>query len=218
MKRIQLTLIALIMGFSATAAAQDGAPVMYIPGMPVPQAPAAAPAATSDAPAANKQDAGKISRISKAGDSKTQAAAVPADIVVGNDGLADYKGVTPTKRLVPENAQTFQHTTENQMSWIGFMPEEGQHRIFLQTSSPTAYQQISTASDRIEILLLGTKLAVHNNQRELDMSFFKTPFRTAKASPAGKDVRVVIQLKEAVPYEIKTHDNLLEIFVKPNAQ
>lgn len=218
MKHLAIIPSLFFLGFSCNAFAQDAAPVMYIPGMPVPQTSSAAPAAASadasaDAPAQNN---GKISRISKAGESRQQ----PQTIQTQPDqqpepGRAEYKGVTPPKRLVPENANTFSRTSANQMSWIGFMPEDNQHRVFMQTSQPIAYQQIATSSDRIELLLLGTKLAVSNNQRELDMTYFKTPFKSAKASSAGKDTRVVIILKQPSPYEIKQHDNMLEVFVKP---
>ena len=218
MKHLTIIPSLFLLAFSCNAFAQDAPPVLYIPGMPVPQVTSPAPAATSaDAPAADPaQNNGKISRISKAGDSRKQPQTVqPQPAQPKDDTHAEYKGVTPPKRLVPENANTFSRTSANQMSWIGFMPEDNIHRVFMQTSQPIAYQQIATSSDRIELLLLGTKLAVSNNQRELDMTYFKTPFKSAKASSAGKNTRVVILLKQPAPYEIKQHDNMLEVFVKP---
>ena len=92
------------------------------------------------------------------------------------------------------------------------MPEKsGNHRIFVQTSQPTTYERIATPSNRVEILILNTKLAVSNNNRQLDMKYFKTPFATAKASKSGKDVRIVVELKDNTPCEIQQHDNIIDI-------
>lgn len=217
MKRLSLLITPFIMCVCCAAFAQDGARVMYIPGMPVPQtesAPEPAAGGETEAPA---RDGGKISRITKAGDMyKKPSPQDSADSASKADtGMPAYKGVTPPSRLVPENAATFARTTANQLSWIGFMPEEGQHRIFMQTTQPTPYEQISTASDRIEIKLIGARLAVSNNHRQLDMSYFRTPFKYAKADANGQDVRVLVLLKEPVPYEIRQHDNMTEIIVKP---
>ncbi len=223
MKQLKFFVSLLLMCVSLNAFAQDAAPVMYIPGMPVPPA-AAAPssAASSDTAqgggdAAARLNAARISRVTKAGEMnhKPDQAAAPAQ---EDPARAEYKGVTPPKRLVPENANTFNKSSANQVSWIGFMPEDNQHRIFIQTSQPSAYEQIATASNRIELKIVGAKLAVSNNQRELDMTYFKTPFKNAKAVRSGKDTRIIIQLKQPVPYEIKQHDNMLEIFVSPSAQ
>lgn len=129
-------------------------------------------------------------------------------------GKLDYKGVTPPTRLVPENQATFTKTADNQLSWIGFLPEENEHRVFLQTSKQTTYERLATPDDRIEILLANTKLAVSNNTRELDMSYFQTPFSKAKAVKSGTGVKIVIQLKNAAPCEIRQHDNMIDIVVK----
>ena len=218
MKRLSLIFSVLLMCVCSSAIAQDAAPVMYIPGMPVPQMESASAAPSEGDAAAPAQNGGKISRITKAGDMyKQPEPSADANQATKDDGKPDYKGVTPPKRLVPENAATFAKTSANQMSWIGFMPEEGEHRIFLQTTEPTPYEQVASASDRIEIRLIGAKLAVSNNHRQLDMSYFKTPFKYAKADASGKDVRVVVLLKEAVPYEIRQHDNMTEIVVKPKS-
>lgn len=213
MKRIMIAAVATFI-FTTPAFAQDS--IGYIPGMPVPQA-TAAPAAPSDAtqPAAADTSTAKISKVSKAGDSASApaAAAAPSEPVTLNQDKKGYKGVTPPTRLVPENLSTFTKTSGNQLSWIGFMPEDSSHRIFIQTSQPTNYERLASSQDRVEILLSNTKLAVSNNNRELDMTYFQTPFSKAKATQNGTGVKVVVQLKEAVPCEVKQHDNMIDIIV-----
>ncbi len=224
MRRIIYTLLfgAIV---SAPAFAQDAPPtgIGYIPGMPVPEkmsAPAdSAPAAGNARQGGTnggRQD-GKISKVSVSGSqkggAKTETApeaplpeAAPMPIVP-----AEYKGVTPPKRMKPQNEETFAKTQANQLSWIGFMPEEKSHRIFLQTTSPTAYERIATPQNRVEIRLTDTKLAVSNNKRELDMKYFKSPFARAYAKSEGKNVRVVVELKEPAETRIAAQDNLVSI-------
>ncbi|MBQ1925562.1 MAG: hypothetical protein II180_05520 [Proteobacteria bacterium] len=221
MKRILTAAIAsLIISFPALA--QDPPPtgIGYIPGMPVPQRQAPTPAAESDTTQGSANSAsGTVSRVSVAGQpgtatQKAPAEPPPAPAEAQPPAELEYKGVTPPKRLVPENQATFTKSAGNQLSWIGFMPEEGAHRIFLQTSQPTTFERLASAQDRVEILLANTKLAVSNNTRELNMSYFQTPFAKAQAVRSGSDVKVTVQLKEAVPCEVVQHDNFIDIVVK----
>lgn len=218
MKKIALFTAALLF-VSSQAVAQDAPAtgIGYIPGMPVPQASApAAPAGSDAAPAAtNSGNGGKISKVSVAGSQKNEPQPAPEEPPVQIDnGPAGYKGVTPPSRMVPENQNTFAKTSGNQLSWIGFMPEQNAHRVFVQTSQPTQFERLATPSDRVEILISNTKLAVHNNQRELDMTYFQTPFAKAKAVRSGTGVKVIVQLKEAVPCDVRQNGNMIEIVVK----
>ena len=222
---IVLSLASLLLCGAAYA---QGSPtgIGYIPGMPVPQAAPAggAPADSSAGKAGNAAQDGKVARVrvvgkddAKANGAKTdgEAQAEPkAGVALDADSAdkrAEYKGVTPPVRLEPENKATFSRTSANQLSWIGFMPDEGGHRIFLQTSKATTYERISTAADRVEIVIADTRLAVSNNQRELDMSYFQTPFAKARATQQKKNVRVVIQLKNPVECRVEQHDNIIEV-------
>ena len=220
MKKLILFSAALLF-ISIPAFAQDAPAtgIGYIPGMPVPQQSAPADTPSDSAPkASNSGDSGRISKVTVA-DSNTQnssqstqqSTAQPVKI---DDGPTGYKGVTPPTRLVPENQKTFTKNSGNQLSWIGFMPEQGAHRIFIQTSQPTQYERLATSSDRVELLIANTKLAVSNNQRELDMSYFQTPFAKAKAERAGSDVKVIVQLKEAAACDVQQHDNIIDIIVR----
>lgn len=232
MKRTILTSI-FILGFMGSASAQDAPPtgIGYIPGMPIPQAAPQAPAASSDtAPAnGNSNDNAKISKVSVAGkhgasvtpetqsanDFSAEKAALKAQTPEQTQQIhASYQGVTPPIRLVPENESTFTKESGNQLSWIGFMPDESMHRIFVQTTQNTTFERLATPSDRVEILLPNTKLAVSNNNRELDMSFFQTPFSKAQAVKSGKGVKVIVQLKDAVPCEVTQQDNMINIIVR----
>lgn len=232
MKRTLFTFI-FVSCFAGTALAQGGPTgIGYIPGMPVPQAAPAAAAPSSNASAAPKggsNDNSKISKVAYGGQhnasvtpepkpsqdfSKEEAALGMQPAKSGSLTNAQYKGVTPPSRLVPENESTFTRKGGNQLSWIGFMPEEGAHRIFIQTTHATKFERLATPSDRVELFIADTKLAVSNNNRELDMSFFQTPFAKAKAVKSKKGVKVIVQLKEALPCEVTQQDNMINIIVR----
>lgn len=208
MKHTILTaLLLLVLSFPAFA--QEG--VGYIPGMPVPQASAPSGDASAGSGSGDASDA-KISKVEKAsgqfGNIQTNA---PEEEPVPQAG---YKGVTPPSRLEPENKSTFTKSSGNQLSWIGFIPDENAHRIFIQTSQPTTFERLASSADRVEILIANTKLAVHNNNRELDMSYFKTPFAKAQAVASGTGVKVVVQLKSETQCDIQQHDNMIDIIAR----
>ena len=212
-------ILAGLIGTDAMAQDMGATGIGYIPGMPIPQQSAAPSAGDDKGTSAGNGQGGKITKVSVAGENTTNTAQnmpqpEPVNTDSANVELSDpsYKGVTPPSRLVPENSSTFAKTSGNQLSWIGFMPEKsGNHRIFLQTSQPTTFERIATPSNRVEIKILNTKLAVSNNNRQLDMKYFQTPFSTAKATKDGKDVRVVVELKDNTPCDVQQHDNIIDI-------
>ena len=217
MKRAVFVVLALFfVGMSVQAQAQ----VAWIPGMPVPQSDAPTPVASAESHSG--QGSGSVSRVSVAGQPSSEPSieAVPDDVAQGvePEARAEYKGVTPPTRLEPENKALFERTSGNQLSWIGFMPEETGHRIFIQTSQATSFELLASRDDRVEILISKTKLSVSNNHRELDMSYFQTPFLKAQAIAQGRDVKVIVQLKEAMSCRVEQHENIIEIIAQPKSE
>lgn len=212
MKRFLCCVFSL--SFASLGYAQDAGPegVYYIPGMPVPQF-ASPETPTTAAPAATPGSQGRISRVTVSGAAALeqkpetpQASKTPQ----ASASPSEYRGVTPPKRIVPENAQTFV-SSKNQVAWIGFQPSSTQHSVFIQTTQPTVFEQVESSDKRVVIQLPDTALLVSNNARELDMRYFNTPFALAKASRQGKHARVVIEFKEKTAFEIVAHDNFIEI-------
>lgn len=233
MKRIWIAgLIGMFMPSLCMAQDMGSTGIGYIPGMPLPAqaAPSEAPSAAQPAPggARHGRSDGKIAAVKVAGQQKgakqaKNEAPVPPPMPKPEAAQDSYRGVTPPTRMVPENQNTFTKTSGNQLSWIGFMPEAQTHRIFIQTTSPTTFDRVATGPDRVEILVKDTKLAVSNNKRELEMKYFKTPFSKAYAKPAGRHVKVIVELREPVKVDVRQQENLINIFVpvsssKPDAK
>ena len=223
MKRIWIAgLIGICMPSLCMAQDMGSTGIGYIPGMPLPAqaAPSEAPSAAQPASggARNGRGDGKITAVKVAGQQKDarqapKEAPAPEPMPAPTTKQDSYRGVTPPTRMVPENQNTFTKTRDNQLSWIGFMPEAQTHRIFIQTTSPTTFDRVATSPERVEILAKDTKLAVSNNKRELEMKYFKTPFSKAYAKPAGRHVKVIVELREPVKVDVRQQDNLINIFV-----
>ena len=209
-----------ILGFlSIFVAAPAMGQSFYIPGMPVPDSGSGSSAATSDSSSGSgggsAQGNNRIARVSVAsGEFMANDAVSVQPVDVSTMNKAEYKGVTPPERLVPENSKTFAKTSANQLSWIGFVPEKDGHKVFLQTTQATTYERVATSGKRVELIIENTKLAVPNNNRELDMKYFNSPFLRAKAVRAGKNVRVIVDLKEEGNCDIVQHDNMIDIVAK----
>ena len=222
MKHVLYAVASAAILFAATPSfAQNPPPtgIGYIPGMPVPQAspaPAAARTTSSRTNTSQNKD-GKISKVTVSGQQSANPAptAAPAAPAGAPKLDAEYKGVTPSKRDTPENSATFTKTPGNQLSWIGFLPGDGTHKVFVQTSQATSFERIASAPDRVEVRIFNTKLAVSNNQRELNMKYFQTPFSRAKAVKSGKDVLLIVELKEATTCDVVQHDNFIDIVAHP---
>lgn len=212
MKRFLCCVFSL--SFASLGYAQDAGPegVYYIPGMPVPQF-ASPETGTTAAPTTNTGTAGRISRVTVSGAAAAEPKAETLQVQATPQAASvqsEYRGVTPPKRVVPENAQNFV-SSKNQVAWIGFQPSSTQHSVFIQTTRPTVFEQVESSDKRVVIQLPDTALLVSNNARELDMRYFNTPFALAKASRQGKHARVVIEFKEKTAFEIVAHDNFIEI-------
>lgn len=213
-KRIFLViLLGILAGVEAHAQDVGGPQVLYIPGMPAPPV-ATSPqeAAPSAAGSVTGQGQGKISKVTRAGQLNESPAPRAPVAPVPHASAAPYKGVVPPTHTVPENAAIFADAN-NQLSWLGFMIEGGAHKVFVQTTQSASYTQQSNNPREIVLLLRDVGAKVANNRRNLDMRYFKTVFKSAQAQRAGRDLRVVIELTEAVPYEVSQSGNIISVVV-----
>ena len=126
--------------FALPAAAQDAPPtgIGYIPGMPLPEklaapAPAPAPAGARQGNGASSgQQDGRIAKVTVSkGSFGNGADTVPAEpepvVAAATIVPAEYHGVTPPKRLKPQNESTFAKTSANQLSWFHARGKDASH-------------------------------------------------------------------------------------------
>lgn len=214
-----LAALPLALLITANAFAQDPAPtqILYIPGMPAP------PVDPTPAPSIEKEHTGtptkglgqgRVSKVTVAGQVEKTVEPTPAPrAAVVAPVEAEYKGVTPPKKTTPDNASIFEDRN-NQLTWIGFLSEDKEDKIFVQCTKPAAFTQVQGKKDKEVVLILkNVRAKVANNRRSLDMQYFNTRFKSAQAIRQGKDLRVTVELHDDSSVKVYQEDNLVIVAV-----
>ncbi|MBA2663013.1 MAG: AMIN domain-containing protein [Bradymonadaceae bacterium] len=177
----------------------------HIPGAPVPSRPATQASGEGEAarPAGEQGEAGEWSyyEVSLQGGGQRPQSADALARILGLEQKELYRGVIPGKRDRPAHLERAhiagQKTADpNQLTWIGFVPEEKRTRVFLQAARTPQYQ-IGRSDDglKITVTLENTRLPQKNFSRFIDTSFFKRGVtRIETAQQRGGSVQVTIQL------------------------
>lgn len=199
------------------AQSQPAQNIGTIPGMPVPKEAKSAPAPSEEGARAEQgKGGGLIARVTVAKEEPSAALGDkrPAEAARQSEVRPSYRGVTPPSRLFPDNRATFEAQAGNQLTWIGFLPQS--ETLFVQTQSPTTYEEIGGDARHIELRLKDVKLSVPNNARSLEMHYFKTRFERASVRREGRDVRVHVELKERAEHGVTQRGGIIEITLKPS--
>jgi hypothetical protein len=84
--------------------------------------------------------------------------------------------------------------------WTGFQPTASGSRVFLQTTAPVEFDvntgSMSKGKSTMTVLLRGCRIHMANNRRKLDTRAFPTPVQSVSAKQHGKDVELLIALRE----------------------
>ena len=123
-----------------------------------------------------------------------QGASAPA-----REAGAKYGGVTPgsnTSNPLPQSPQNPPH-----LIWTGFQPTATGSRVFFQTTVPVEFEvkegRLSKGGhSTLTVRLRGCRINLANNRRKLDTRAFPTPVQSISAKQRGKDVELLITLRE----------------------
>lgn len=136
----------------------------------------------------------------------TQQAARPSDAllqILSLDTKDLYRGVIPgtrdrTQHLERAHIAGQDTTSPNQLTWIGFVPEDTRTRVFLQSARTPEYE-IARSDDgkKFTITFSNTRLPERNFSRQIDTSFFKRPVKRIVAGQQKGSVQVTIQLDKS---------------------
>jgi hypothetical protein len=121
-----------------------------------------------------------------------------ASAATGEAG-AKYGGVTPGSNAsnpLPKSPQNPPH-----LIWTGFQPTATGSRVFFQTTVPVEFEvkegRLSKGGhSTLTVRLRGCRINLANNRRKLDTRAFPTPVQSVSAKQRGKDVELVITLRE----------------------
>ena len=112
---------------------------------------------------------------------------------------AKYGGVTPGSNVsnpLPQSPQSPPH-----LIWTGFQPTATGSRVFFQTTGPVEFEvkegHVSKGGhSALTVVLRGCRINLANNRRKLDTRAFSTPVQSVSAKQRGKNVELLITLRE----------------------
>jgi len=85
--------------------------------------------------------------------------------------------------------------------WTGFQPTATGSRVFLQTTAPVEFEmnpgRVSKGKSILTVTLRGCRIHMANNRRKLDTRAFPTPVQSVSARQRGKNVELLIAMREA---------------------
>jgi len=104
-----------------------------------------------------------------------------------------------------------------QMTYIGFKNNAAQSRVFVRLNDLAEYTVTKQGDNLIVLELQNTTIPLRNNKNHLDTTFFDSPVKMITPSEiedASPKVRVVIEMKAAVPFETKVEGREIAIYFK----
>ncbi|MFU8807353.1 MAG: AMIN domain-containing protein [Bradymonadaceae bacterium] len=122
--------------------------------------------------------------------------------VVAMDPMELYRGIIPGQRdLLPhlEQAQNQGQVESrpNQLTWIGFLPEERRTRVFFQGARAPQYEmQRSSDGKSLTITFRNARLPKKNFSRFIDTSFFERTVTRIETKAQRGDVIVTVSLRD----------------------
>ncbi len=116
-----------------------------------------------------------------------------------------------------ERASSKSRARRATMTFVGFQRASSGSRVYVRTSGPVSYSVQEDGDKRVVLELENTRIALRNNRRPLDTSFFDSAVAMVAPASVGKGtVRVEIKLKGHASFQAKQDGN--EVSVEfPNA-
>lgn len=103
-----------------------------------------------------------------------------------------------------------------QITWVGFQAMKDIGKIFIQGNRSLLYEVASSNAKQVILDFPNTKLQTRNDARSLDTRYFPTAVLSIQAKQVLQSlVRVTIQLREKVKYQIKKDQKFLYLVFDP---
>ena len=197
-----------IQRFDDQVESDDGGGNVVLPGAPAPEQqqeqPAQQPADDTDGDDSEESGAVGSYRISvhnspRGGSDRDGG----ADSLLSDDHTELYQGIIPGERDAVDHMQSAREAAEsgsNQITWVGFKPEDERTRVFFQSPRPVEYQ-IQADSDAGELVVIfdSAQIPERNFSRFIDASHFDRAVERIEARETdGGDVQVTFEMRENV--------------------
>lgn len=88
------------------------------------------------------------------------------------------------------------------MKYIGFRSRPAVSEVFIRCDGKARYEIVEQSEGRVVLELMDTSIKLANNQRALDTRFFPGAVTKVQAQAGALGTRVVVDLREPVPFEV----------------
>lgn len=129
-----------------------------------------------------------------------------------------YQGVIPGKRdsvehLTKKQSGEGSTTGLNELTWIGFQPEDQRTRIFVQTAHEPEYSvRREEEGRRVVVTFDRTEVSTKNFRRHIDASYFDRVVERIETSVVDDEtVELRIKLASESTFSVEASDNYLHI-------
>jgi hypothetical protein len=89
------------------------------------------------------------------------------------------------------------------LTYVGFRQKPETSEVFVRFDGRARYKVVSAGPERVILEVYDARINVKNNARPLDTSFFESAVTRVQAVPSGSMIKIEIDLREAVPYQVK---------------
>lgn len=104
-----------------------------------------------------------------------------------------------------------------QMNYIGFKNNAAQSRVFVRLNDTAEFTVTKQGDNLVVLEIQNATIPLRNNKNHLDTTFFDSPVKMITPSEiedASPKIRVVIEMKAAVPFETKVEGREIAIYFK----
>ncbi len=104
-----------------------------------------------------------------------------------------------------------------QMTYIGFKNSASQARVFARLNDAAEYTVRKEGDNLVVLEIKNATIPLRNNKNHLDATFFDSPVKMITPSEiedATPTIRIVIEMKSAVPFEAKLEGREIAIYFK----
>lgn len=128
-----------------------------------------------------------------------------------------YLGVQPgMKDLAPGKATVRSKGAIRVVTWVGFQMAGQGGRVFVQSTEPPEYTLVPGEPNQVILELTDARLHSQNDGRPLETGWFPTAVSRVDARQLkGNKVRVTIDLREVVGYDLRQEGNYLFLDFRP---
>lgn len=107
--------------------------------------------------------------------------------------------------------------SEKKMTYIGFRDTASQSRVFARLDQDVSYELKKEGDNLMVLEIQESFIPLRNNKNHLDTTFFESPVKMVTPTEVEgfpRKIRIIIEMKENVPYEAKVEGNEIGIYFK----